>query len=96
MALLKELIDKKTKEFDSITAECNKITEAFATKEPRKTALETAVKLREQAEAGRVEIQELLIKVKMLTEATEFLAVRKKELAEETKIAESKNSDLQG
>lgn len=95
VTLLKELIDKKTKEFDSITNECNKITDAFATKEPRKSALETATKLRAQAEEGRVEIQELLIKVKMLTEATEFLAMRKEELAEETKIAESKNSDLQ-
>ena len=57
-------------------------------------ALSETAKLRQQIEDAKVKVQFLEIQVNLLTEATEMLNTKRDDLAEEKKLADSKNEEL--
>ena len=66
----------------------------FLAKKEYQDALAETAKLREKIEADKVTTQYLEIQVNLLNEATEVLNQKRDDLAEEKKLADSKNEEL--
>lgn len=89
-----DLKARKQKEKEGLEKDLAQIVKDFLAKKEYQDALAETAKLREKIEEDKVTTQYLEIQVNLLNEATEVLNQKRDDLAEEKKLADSKNEEL--
>ena len=92
--LMTDLKNRKIKEKQDLEKDLAQIEKDFLAMKDYQNALSETAKLRQQIEDAKVKVQFLEIQVNLLTEATEMLNTKRDDLAEEKKLADSKNEEL--
>lgn len=92
--LMTDLKNRKIKEKEDLEKDLAQIEKDFLAMKDYQNALSETAKLRQQIEDAKVKVQFLEIQVNLLTEATEMLNTKRDDLAEEKKLADSKNEEL--
>ena len=92
--LMTDLKTRKQKEKTDLEKDLAQIEKDFLAKKEYQDALAETAKLREKIEADKVTTQFLEIQVNLLTNATDELNEKRDTLAEEKKLADTKNEEL--